>query len=128
MDKPSLFQDTMSIFLEGLSPAQLIAGFIMAYIGIAISLLIEALTRDPLNTRTPITFSWNFLWCDNARRLYQSAALTALVVFVSLRFADRFIGEKFSMFYALTVGLGLDQVILKWKAYKKSFGKNKPTP
>lgn len=107
--KEQFKHDFWDNFLSGMSTGTLTAGFVMAFIGIAISLLVQATTRDPNDSRSPVHFDWKFFFNDNTIRIIRSIALSILVIFVSLRFAKNLIGTEASMFYALCIGLGIDK-------------------
>lgn len=121
-----IFKEAFEIFLEGLTPAGWIAAFMMALVGIAFRLLIGSSKRDPYSERTPYKFSWTFLISDNAIRIYKSIAVSAIALFLSLRFAENFIGKtlgpKWTMFYALLIGMCLDFVVERWKQIRENFG------
>jgi cytochrome c biogenesis protein CcdA len=75
-----------SYILGFLSAKQFLSMCLFATIGIIISLLIDAQTRDQSSTRTPVRFSWWFLLKDN----WKSILLTALIVLMTLRFVTSF--------------------------------------
>jgi len=118
MDSTGRFSIFRQEFWGALNPEVLLAAFAMALIGIFISLLISTTKRDPLSPRTPREFSWNFFWNDNVKRILKSIALTVLVLFVTIRFSQELMGQKLTMFYAFSLGLGLDKVIERLKRKK----------
>lgn len=122
IDTVSLVGRTTHVFLESLSIEQLLAGFIMSLIGLFVSMLLDAATRQPLSTQTPVQWSWKCFWYEKLVRVLRGIALTVLVIFISLRFIDHLIGP-FSMFYALMIGFCLDEVKDKWKWLRSQFNK-----
>ena len=95
-----------------------------AIVGITISLLIDAQTRNQSSVKTPEKFSWKFLLKDN----WKTIVLTALVVLMTLRFVTSFFPDQFSgedvsspkglekwMFGSLLIGLSFNQLIQVWK-------------
>lgn len=112
-------KDFFDAFLAGMSAGTLLAGFAFAIIGVALSLLLDTTTRNPMSERSPVVFSWQFFWSDNFLRIIKSIVTTILVIFISLRFAKNIIGADATPFYAFGVGFGLDKAI---KALKKSNG------
>lgn len=121
-----VFSEAFGIFLEGLTPSTIIAAFMMALLGITFRLLISSSKRNPLSPRTPYEFKWSFLIGDNAVRIYKSIALTIIAIFLSLRFADYFIGKslgpKWTMLYALFLGSCSDFVITRWRMILEKVG------
>lgn len=120
MDSTGNFAIFRAEFWGTLNPELLAAAFVMALIGIALSLLLFTTKRDPMSDRTPIEFSWKFFWNDNLKRVLKSIALTILVLFVTIRFSQEIMGQKLTMFYAFSLGLGLDKVIETIKKKKES--------
>lgn len=93
-----------------MSVDQFCAAFVFTLIGVALSLLFNAATRDPNSETSPIEWSWEFFWNDNKMRIIKSVLLGLLVIFVSLRFTKEIFGRELSMFFALMIGLSLDKV------------------
>lgn len=120
MDSTGNFAIFKAEFWGSLNPGMLSAAFVMAVIGIALSLLLFTTKRDPLSERTPTHFSWKFFWNDNLKRILKSITLTVLVLFVTIRFSQELMGQKLTMFYAFSLGLGLDKVIEMLKKKKES--------
>lgn len=118
----SIIQEVLDNFLSGISPGTFIAGFLMAVIGIAFSALVGTTKRDVNSERTPFHFSWKFFFNDNSIRLVKSVLTALIAIFLSFRFAQEFIGQKFSMFYAFLVGFGLDYVVARWRQIKEKWG------
>ena len=100
----------LSQLLGTISIADYAAGFVFAMIGAILSLRFEARKRDKDSLNTPRRFSWEFLLQDNIQRLFNGFLLT----FVVFRFAPEILNQSFSMFLALGVGAGLDQVAGLW--------------
>jgi hypothetical protein len=91
------------------------AEWFFAAVGVSISLLMEVRKRDVASVRSPEHFSWNFLFSDNARRIY----LSVLLIFVALRFSNDLFGVQISLWLSLLIGLGFDK--LAEFAKKKNF-------
>ena len=119
----SFLNRVISSFLDGMSPDKLVAGFFYALIGVFISMLIDGATRDPMKSGTPIHWSWRVFFCDKVPRFLRAVALTLLIIFVSIRFMDKILGE-FSMLYSLLIGWGFDDVKAKWKMIKETLFKS----
>jgi hypothetical protein len=115
--------EILSYLVGDLGVAKFIAAFIFAMIGVCLSLLWGTTKRDPESEKSPVHFSWNFLWNDNTKRILKSIASTILTVFVSIRFMKDLFGIEFSMVGSLLIGLFLDQAVVFIKKKKQSFGK-----
>ena len=117
-----MIKEILSTFLEEMLLTTLIAGCLWAFIGLCISLLIGALTRDPLKDGTPICWSWKEFFSGKLPRFLMQAILDVLVIIVTIKFMDNLLG-KFSMFYCFMVGFSLDYVIANWQKIRRNFGK-----
>lgn len=84
-------------------------------LGVFISLLIHALHRDSLSPRTPVWFSWNFLFSDNLIRLIGSGLCSLLLIFVAIRFTKELLGLELNFFVALLIGFCSDKLAQKLK-------------
>lgn len=102
------------IFLQGVKVNYLVAAFGWACIGVVISLLAHANTRDQSSPSTPVPFKPLFLLKDNWKRIL----LAFLLIIVSLIFIKDLFGKELTMFWALLIGLAWDQLAawLKGKA------------
>lgn len=109
-----MIKEILSTFLDGMGLPVLIAGCAWALIGLAISLLMEGLTRDPLKEGTPIQWDWKTFFSGKFKRFLMQATLDVLVIIATIKFMDDILG-KFSMFYCFLIGFGLDYVISNWK-------------
>lgn len=93
------------LFGEG-STSQIIATYIFAFIGAIYSLSLNVKSRDKLSPESPYHFSWNFLWCDNTKRIITSV----ISIFICLRFAKEIFGVDVTMYFALIIGFSLDKL------------------
>jgi hypothetical protein len=75
-------------------------------IGVLISLLFHANTRDPNASNSPIKFNWLYLLRDNWKRIL----LSFLLIVVTLKFLPELTGLHLNMFYALCIGLAWDKL------------------
>lgn len=121
------YPDFWASFLNGMPLGVLFAGFVFALLGVLLNALLKTSTRDPLNTRTPVEFSWKFFWSDNVKRFINSGVTTLIVIFLSLRFFKELTGvqDSVSMIYCFGVGFSIDKAIL---ALKKKTGKDESNP
>jgi hypothetical protein len=87
--------------------AQFVGLYLMAIIGLAVSLLLHTTVRDPNSTNTPVAFSWSFFFRDNLKRI----VLNVMVLFIAIRFYPDLFGAPINEFLAFGVGLGLDKII-----------------
>lgn len=85
---------------------QFFASLLFAIIGLVISLLLQANSRDIRSENTPVHFSYTFLIRDNFRRIL----LSFLLIIVTIRFFQELTGKELTMFWALGIGLGLDKI------------------
>ena len=110
-----------SLIFSNISWALWIAAFFFAIIGIVINVLFGVVFRTVASTNTPNEFDWSFFRADNKKRFWYSLILSALIVFVVLRFFPEFTGKVVSPFWALAIGLGLDYVINTFYLKKSSW-------
>jgi hypothetical protein len=89
-----------------LNLSQFLAALFFSAIGVLISLLFHANTRDPNTTTSPVKFSWLYLLRDNWKRII----LAFLLICVTLKFLPELTGLKLNMFYALCIGLAWDKL------------------
>lgn len=85
----------------------LIAAFIWALIGVAISLLYEANTRDQDSARTPKKYSTWFLIKDNGIRITR----TLLIIVAALVFSQQIFGFTADNWIGFCIGLGFDRIV-----------------
>ena len=93
---------------ESLTPVVLLVAYIFAYIGIFFRWFWMYQTKGKIDPTTPVKFNLNYWLRDNLLPKLFSVMATFLLIFISLRFAQELIGNVFSYWYALGVGLGLD--------------------
>lgn len=89
-------------------PAFFAACVFFAAIGVFLVLLMGTSLRDKSSPGSPETFSWSYLWSDNARRIYASS----ICVLLSLRFAPEIFDWELTLFKALCIGLAWDTILL----------------
>jgi hypothetical protein len=90
-------------------PALFAACIFFAGMGIFFVLLLGTRLRDKLSPYSPPQFSWQYLWSDNARRIYASI----IAVLISLRFLpDLFTGLKLTPLVAFGIGTAWDGIAL----------------
>lgn len=121
--KETQYPEFWNAFLAGIPLGVLFAGFVFAIIGVLLNGLLKAATRNPEKVGTPVQWSWKTFWSQNLKRFLTSAAITLLVIFVSLRFFKEITGSgtELSMFYSFGIGFGIDKAII---ALKKKTGKD----
>jgi len=94
--------------LGDIDPALFIAAVFFSMIGIFIVLMAGTKLRDAESETSPKSFSWKYLWSDNAKRIYTSV----LCVLVSLRFLPEIFGVTLSPWMGFVVGTCFDGIIL----------------
>lgn len=101
------------------------AQWFFAIVGLAISILLHARTRDKQSDNTPDQFSFRFLILDNYKRLF----LSVLLIFIFIRFPDMLLTNfpaletlsEIRLGSALLIGLMLDK-LAEWLKTKNWFG------
>lgn len=108
-----LTSELFKYLLGQTEPVVFLGNIIFAALGIFVVLLLGTNLRNPKSTGSPEKFSWNYLWCDNARRIYASA----ICVLISLRFAPEIFGWDITAWKAFCIGLAWDTItfIIKQK-------------
>jgi len=86
-------------------------GLFFLFLGIIISVLLHANTRNIQSGRTPVHFSYRFLLSDNAKRILLSVLLS-LVIY---RFAGNVINFKDNMYAAFLIGYSFDKIVQLFK-------------
>lgn len=106
-------KEFISILLGDQSLSFFLAMLFFALLGAFLSLLLQANTRRVHSSKSPIQFSWNFLFSDNARRLLAGLIL----IFIALRFTTDLFGLEINAFWALAIGFVNDKIaeVLKTK-------------
>lgn len=102
-----------------------IAQWFFAIVGLAISILLHARTRDKQSDNTPDQFSFRFLILDNYKRII----LSVLLIFIFIRFPDMLLTNfpaletlsEIRLGSALLIGLMLDK-LAEWLKTKNWFG------
>lgn len=84
----------------------MIAIFVFAMIGVAISLLIHSTNRNPDSFTSPRKFSLSYLIKDNWKRIL----LNILLILVTIRFSEEIIGVQLNEFVALLIGVSFDKL------------------
>lgn len=103
--------------------AFLLAGFILAIMGVALNILMETSKRDKSSPRTPEKFSYKFLLIDNAKRLL----VTLIMIFISIRFFFEIYGITLNLFHCFVIGFCSDLLSGHFKRIKANFTKSKIT-
>lgn len=103
--------------------AFLLAGFILAIMGVALNILMETSKRDKSSPRTPEKFSYKFLLIDNAKRLL----VTLIMIFISIRFFFEIYGINLNLFHCFVIGFCSDLLSGHFKRIKANFTKSKIT-
>lgn len=114
--------NVLGIFLGNVTPDLLIAGFLMALLGLSFRLMYQAMTRDPVASGTPVHWSWTTFWDNKLKRILLNVGLNTLAIFFSIRFMEDMLGKPVTMLYCAGVGLSLDWIIRKigkWKPESK---------
>jgi hypothetical protein len=105
-----------SDYLLGPTPPPLfLACLLFAALGIFLVLLLGTRLRDKNSPYSPAKFDWNYLFSDNAKRIYASI----LAVVITLRFLPELTGWELDPWKALCVGTAWDGILL-WIKQKTS--------
>lgn len=81
-------------YLLGFVEARLFLTMLLfAIVGIGLSLLMDAQSRDQNSTNTPVKFSFKFLLKDN----WKTILTTAIAVLITLRFAPLLFPDQFKV-------------------------------
>ena len=97
-----------------------IVGFIFSLFGALLSLLLDSNTRDLTSPRTPVKYSYKFLFLDNARRLLISVLLLAIFI----RFTKELLGVDITTYWAFFIGFCSDKLSGYLKSIKQNFFAN----
>jgi len=95
-----------SFILGGLPLPMLLAALFFSLLGVTLNLLVDATTRKPETTDTPVRFSLRFLLRDNWKRIL----LSVLLILVTIRFCQELTGLHLNMFVSLLIGFGFDKL------------------
>ncbi|MCF6184237.1 MAG: hypothetical protein L3J56_06365 [Bacteroidales bacterium] len=90
---------------------QFFVGLFFLFLGIAVSILLHANTRDIHSSRTPLHFSYKVLFSDNSKRIM----LSVLLSLIAYRFADNFFEIKDNMYLAFLIGFSFDKTAQVFK-------------
>ena len=82
------------------------ASFVFALIGAIVSLRFKARKRNKYSRYTPNDFSYKFLLLDNLQRFFTGV----LLVFLAFRFTNEFLGKELTVWLAVFIGAGTDQI------------------
>ena len=118
------------IIFGGASEANIVASFILVFLGASINFLIELSQRDHASNRTPVKFSLRFLWDDNWQRIGISFLFCIVAVISGPALIDFFtfnvhIPDTLSRFSTILLGWGSDYLPMK---IKQRFFKQEITP
>lgn len=83
-----------------------------ALIGLALSVLVDTSTRNPVSKTSPVHFSWKFFFQDNWKRLVRNI----LLLFLGLRFSPELLNVEISPMWAVVIGASLDTLAVIIKA------------
>lgn len=105
--------------------SQICATYAFALLGALTLLLIQIATRKPLTNTSPVHFSLAYAICDNGRRML----LSAILIFVCVRFTKELIGIDSTMWLSFLIGISLDKLssALKEKASRVIINKSATT-
>jgi len=82
------------------SPAVMLGALFFALVGILFVLLMGTTVRDVRSVQSPVHFSWNYLFCDNAKRIYAGL----LAVLISIRFAPELFNFDLKVWHGFMIG------------------------
>jgi len=99
---------------------QVVVGFVFSILGALLSLLLNGNTRDIASPRTPIKFSYKFLFSDNLRRL----VITSVLIIVFIRFTKELLGVNLTTYWAFFIGFCSDKLSEYLKTVKRKFFEN----
>ncbi len=94
--------------LGNVEPQLFFACVFFAFIGILVVLLMGTKLRDASSEASPTKFSWNYLFNDNAKRIYSSV----LCVLIALRFMPEVLNLTLSPWMGFVVGTFWDGIFL----------------
>ena len=101
------------------SLANVIASFLLVFLGATINFLIELSQRDPASNRTPSHFSFKFLIADNGARILISFFFCIVAVICGPALVEYLIfihiPEQLSRFSMILLGWGSDYLPMKIK-------------
>ena len=117
------------VFGPDATEANIIASFILVFLGAAINFMIEIGQRDPTSSRTPTKFSLLFLIQDNLARIIISFLFCCIAVISGPSLIDYVtfnfhIPDTLSRFSTILLGWGSDYLPMK---IKQRFFKNDNT-
>lgn len=98
--------------LGNTDPNLLLAGIIMAVLGMFVMTRINIAKRDKLSSSTPFEFKLGFFLRDTLPRLASSFITNIAVIAVSIRFMQELMGTGITMFACLLVGMGIDKATI----------------
>lgn len=93
-----------TLLLNGVSPAQYVASFIMVCMGITASLLQSAKKRKTEDGQNPVPFSKSYLIVNNLQRI----AASLLACFVLVRFFNTAVDPNVTILLAAGLGYSSD--------------------
>ncbi len=104
-------QEFIQLITGGLSPAYYLAALFFSFLAIFLSMWAGSAKRNRSSARTPVQYSFKFLFWDNTKRIL--AGLVAM--FLLYRFTATLIPQNMTMESAVGIGffisMGLDQFI-----------------
>ncbi len=99
-------KDFLEALLGNASFGQFAAGLLFAFLTAFAMLMYRTTKRDVSSPNTPVDFSWKFLWKDNKFRIIANAIL----IILTIRFSQAWIGPEWATYSAVVVGLVSDKL------------------
>lgn len=100
-------------------PNVIVAGIIVAIMGMFIMTRINIMNRDKSSDRTPPTWHWGFFWRDTLPRIIGSFLTNVAVIILFIRFSNDFFGFPVTMFICLLIGMSVDWLTIRLKEWSK---------
>jgi len=107
-------KEFVQILIGNATLPQFLAALTFAYITSFAMLMYRTTKRDVNSERTPNQFSWSFLIRDNSARI----SANIILIFLSVRFSQAWIGAEWTTYAAVAIGLISDK--LGWLLEKLS--------
>ncbi len=100
----SLFELIIGLQFTADNLATVIAGGFFALVGLALNYFIKVKKGIKRSEHSPDKFSLKYFVENN----YQDIVITALLIFISLRFTQELLGVELTMWIAVLIGFGID--------------------
>ena len=105
-----MWTEVLKQILGDLTTVQVFAGFFFAFAGVLIKWWVASTQSVKLSPKTPDKFSLVY-WISTSVHKLIGIVVTIVIVFLTMRFASELLGQTFSYFYCLGVGLALDSIV-----------------